>query len=111
MQVWAIRLASMPNPENLMLSGKITSARANLARMYLDGDIIPKNTVHSYMWFLIYNEGKRDFSFPDQQQIISEIQELDKILTPAEKKQAQTDAENLTGRKLTNLTRLYKEDL
>ncbi len=111
MLIWAIRLARMPNPEDLGLSGKITSARANLARMYRDGDIIPRNYEQSYMWFLIYNETKRDFSFPDQQQMIVEIQELEKILPPAEKTRAKTDAENRMGRKLTNLGNLYKQDL
>ncbi len=111
MLIWAIRLASMPNPEDLTLSGKITSARANLARMYRDGDIIPKNYEQSYMWFLIYNEGKRDFSILDQQQIIGEIQDLEKLLNPAERTQAKTDAENRIGRKLINLGSLNKQDL
>ncbi len=111
MLIWAIRLARMPNPDDLTLRGKITSAWAILARIYRDGDIIPINYEQSYMWFLIYNEGKRDFFSPDQQQMIGEIQYLEKILTPAERTQAKTDAENRTGRKLTNLGSLYKQDL
>jgi TPR repeat protein len=106
MLVWAIRLGTMPNPDDLALSGKITSARANLGTMYRDGLIVPKDSVRAYMWFLIYNENKRDFSIPDQEHFITAIQALGQTLTAAEKKQTVADAEKLLNRKLRNLDRL-----
>jgi TPR repeat protein len=109
--VWATRLAILQNPEDLQLSAKITSARANLAAMYNDGQNVPKDFVKSYMWFLIYNESKRDFSILVQQQNIYAIKEIEKVLTSADKEKARVDAEKLVNRKLTNVANLYKQDL
>ncbi len=109
--VWATRLATLENPEDLQLSGKITSARANLATMYRDRQNIPKDLVKSYMWFLIYNESKRDFSILVQQENIDAIKEIEKQLTPADKEKAKAEAEKLLNRKLTNLANLYNQDL
>ena len=109
--VWATRLSILENPEDLQLSGKITSARANLATMYRDGQNIPKDLMKSYMWFLIYNESKQDFSILIQQENIDAIKEVEKQLTPADKEKAKGEAEKLLNRKLTNLANLYKQDL
>lgn len=51
MLVWATRIALLETPENLNISGQITSARANLATMYRDGQNIPKDILKSYIWF------------------------------------------------------------
>lgn len=110
MLVWAIRLGSLPDIENLYLSGRITSARANLAVMYRDGNKIKKDLVKSYMWYLIFNESKRDFSIPDQQKNIDDIKELEKSLTQTDKDNAKKNAEKQIGRKLKNLANLYKID-
>jgi TPR repeat protein len=109
--VWATRLAILKNPEDLQSSGQITSARANLATMYRDGQNVHKDMVKSYMWFLIYNENKRDFSILVQQKNIDAIKEIEKLLTPANKEKAKFDAEKLVNRKLTNVANLYKQDL
>lgn len=111
MLTWAIRLGTLENPEDLELSGKITSSRLGLAKMYKDGDKLPKNLIKSYTWFLIYNEGKKDFSFLEQQSQIESIKELEKQLAPSEKVKAKEDAEKLLKRKLLNFDNLYKEDL
>lgn len=111
MLAWATRLALLNTPEDLQVSGQITSARANLATMYRDGQNAPKDLVKSYMWFLIYNESKRDFSVLEQQKNIEAIQALEKQLSQADKDKAKLDAEKLLGRKLTNLANLYKQDL
>lgn len=111
MLVWAIRLGSLPDLENLQLSGMITSARANLAVKYRDGDKIKKDLVKSYMWFLIYNESKRDFSILVQQKNIDEIKVLEKSLTKADKGKAKQNAEKQIGRQLKNIDNLYKQDL
>ncbi len=111
MLVWATRLALMHNPEDLSLSGQITSARANLAVMYSEGRNVQKNSEKSYMWFLIYNENKRDFSIIDQQQNIDKIKELEKQLTVSDKTKAIGQAEKLLNHKLENLNNLYKQDL
>ncbi len=110
MLVWAVRLGSHADLDNLQLSGMITSARANLATMYLSGDKVKKDLVKSYMWFLIYNESKRDFSMGDQLKNIDTIKDLEKSLTDVEKNKARHDAINQIGRTLKNLDNLYKSD-
>jgi len=111
MLAWATRLALLDNPENLQLSGQITSARANLATMYRDGNNVKKDLVKSYMWFLLYNESKRDFSILVQQENIENIKAIEKQLTQSDIDKARLDAEKLLSKKLSNLTNLYKQDL
>lgn len=111
MLAWATRLALLETPEDLNISGQITSARANLATMYSKGQYVNKNLEKSYMWFLIYNESKRDFSILVQQKHIETIQELEKQLSQTQKDKALLEAEKLLGKKLTNLANLYKQDL
>ena len=111
MLVWATHLALLHNPNDLGLSGRITSARANLASIYSEGQYIPKNLEKSYMWFLIYNENKNDFSVLIQQQNIDKIEELEKQLTVADKTKARNEAEKLLNHKLANINNLYKQDL
>ena len=108
---WTIRLALLPNPVDLRLSGKITAARLNLAKMYMNGTNVPRNLERSYMWFLIYNENKRDFSLLVQQQNINLIKEEENQLTPENKSQAISDAEKIFGHPLANLINLHMPDL
>lgn len=108
---WAIRLGKLENPENLSLSGNITSGRLNLAYMYRDGADVEKDLFKSYQWFLIYNEFKKDFSYIQQQQIVKEIQELEKSLTADQMENGQKEAEKLLGRPLNNIENLYKAEL
>jgi len=107
---WAIILAKQENPEDLSKSGKITSARLNLAFMYRDGQEIKKDLVESYKWFLLYNEGKRDFSFFQQQNVVGQIRELEKQLTKKDKEKAKELAEKTIGRQLKNMDNLYKAE-
>lgn len=107
---WAVILAKQENPEDLSKSGKITSARLNLATMYWDGQEIKRDLVESYKWFLLYNEGKRDFSFFQQQKVVEQIKKLEKLLTEEEKTIALELAEKTMGRKLNNHQNLYKTE-
>ena len=107
---WAKKLSLLENPENLSLSGNITSTRLSLAHMYRDGDSLEKNYYKSYLWFLIYNEFKKDFSVIQQNSIITEIQMIEKELSKQSQKSAREDAEKLFGRKLKNFDNLYKPD-
>jgi TPR repeat protein len=111
MLVWATRLALLEAPEDLQLSGRITSARVNLAVMYKEGQNVEKNIETSYMWYLIYNESKRDFSVLVQQENIDSIKEIEKQLTQTKKDEAKVQAEVQLGHKLNNLGNLYKQDL
>jgi uncharacterized protein len=79
--------------------------------MYRDGQNVVKDIHISYMWFLIYNESKRDHSILDQQKNIDAIKELEKSLSLAEKDKAKLAAENQIARKLKNIDNLYKEDM
>jgi TPR repeat protein len=109
--IWTIKLASLPDVENLQQSGMITSARKTLALKYRDGEYYPKDKIKSYMWFLIYNESKRDFSILEQQSSIEAIKELEKKLTPIDKRKAGQMAVKQIGRPLRNLENLYRQDL
>lgn len=108
---WAIRLGKLENPENLSKSGYITSTRLQLAYMYRDGKDIKQNYFESYLWFLIYNEFKVDFSILQQQQVIKDIQDLETKLIPEQKINGQKEAEKLLGRPLNNMENLYKTNI
>lgn len=108
---WAIKLGKLKNYGNLELSGRITSARLNLAYMYRDGIDVEKDEFKSYLWFLIYNEFKRDFSYLQQQSVVKEIQELEVKLNKEQKKIAQSEAEKILERPLENMGNLYKAEM
>ena len=108
---WATRLGKLDNPENLSKSGYITSTRLQLANMYRDGKDIKQDYFNSYLWFLIYNEFKVDFSILQQQQVIKDIQDLETKLTNEQKANGQKEAEKLLGRPLKNIGNLYKTDI
>lgn len=107
---WAIRLGCMPNPENLKISGQITSARLNLAKMYYAGDMIKKDLLKSYVWYLLFNESKRDFSIIVQDQQIEAIKKLETELTEADKEAAKKQAEAYLKSPLRNMANLYQQD-
>lgn len=108
---WIIKLAKLPNPVNLELSGNITSARLELASFYKNGEYFEKDDYQSYLWYLIYNEYKVDFSILKQEEVIKEIKELEKSLSKEQIVKAPDDAEELLGRKLNNISALYKNSL
>ncbi len=108
---WIIRLGKLENPKNLPKSGYITSARLQLAYMYKSGEEIKQDYFQSYLWFLIYNEFKVDFSVFQQDEIIKEIQDLETKLTEEQKTNGQNEAEKLLGRPLKNIKNLYKTDI
>jgi len=108
---WVIKLAKLPNPENLALSGKITSARLELANFYKNGEYFEQDNYQSYLWYLIYNESKIDFSILKQEEVIKEIKELEKSLSKEQMENAPKDAEKLLGRKLININELHKNSL
>ena len=105
---WATKLSLLENPENLNLSGNITSTRLSLAYIYRDGDNVKKDFYKSYIWFLIYNEYKKDFSTTQQNQIIEEIKAAKRKITNKQINFAKVDAEKLFGRKLNNFENLNK---
>ena len=111
MLTWAIRLASLPDADDVQQSGNITSARLNLAILYRDGIEIKKDIRKSYMWLLIYNETKRDFSITEQQRGIDIIQSIEKELTEKDKANAKLAAARQLGHELRKLDNLYKVDI
>lgn len=108
---WILRLAKLENPEDLTQSGYITSSRLELAHFYKNGEYFDEDLYQSYLWYLIYNEYKVDFSILKQQEVIREIKSLEKELKKTQIEAAATDAEKLLGRKLNNLNDLYKTTL
>jgi ERCC4-related helicase len=108
---WATQLGTLENPENLTKSGYITSVRLQPAQMYREGKDLEKDLYKSYQWFLIFNEFKKDFSYLHQQQIVKEIQELEKKLTSDQKQNGQKQSEKILRRPLKNMKNLYKAEL
>lgn len=108
---WIIRLAKLENPENLTQSGYITSARLELAKYYREGQYFGKDLYQSYLWYIIYNESKRDFSILVQQEAIEAIKKLEQELSKNQIEKGKSDAEELLGRKLNNYAELYKTSL
>ena len=108
---WIVRLAKLENPENLTQSGYITSARLEIARGMKNGKYFDQDPQQSYLWYITYNESKRDFSILEQQKVIEEIKELEKSLLQEQISSGERDAEALLGRKLLNYSQLYKTSL
>ena len=75
---WTVRAACLPDLENLEMRGAITNARYALAMKYINAEGVPQDNVKGYMWFLIYNESKRDYSIFDQNKNIQKIIEHEK---------------------------------
>lgn len=107
---WVTKLSLLENPDNLNLSGNITSTRLSLAYMYRDGDSLEKDYYKSYIWFLIYNEFKKDFSIIQQNQIIEEVKVAEIKINKKQLNTAKEDAEKIFGRKLMNFDNLHKAD-
>lgn len=105
---WAVELAKMETSENLNVSGKITSARLNLAHMFMNGKGVNKDIVKSYTWFIIYNESKSDFSVSVQEQQIELIKKLEKQLSNKQIANAKNEAEKILGKSLTNFDKLHQ---
>lgn len=107
MMDWAFKLAKLPNPKNLYQSGKITSSRLQIANMYTNGNKLEKDNYKAYIWYLIYNENKRDIGVLQQEQIIERIKALEEKLSENQLQQAKNDAEALINRPLNNVRNLY----
>lgn len=109
---WAKRLALRENPEDLAISGRISSARLNIARIYETGLWgVPIDLREAYKWLLLTNEGKRDFSTTVQREIIEELRTLEAHLSAEERTRGQHDAELLLKRKLQRFEQRFKLDL
>lgn len=105
---WAFKLAKLPNPKNQYQSGKITSARLQIAQMYTTGNLVEQDLYEAYKWYLIYNENKEDVAYLQQEQIISKIKQIESNLNKVQIKQAKEEAEYLIERPLKNLNQLYR---
>lgn len=103
---WTILLGKQENPEDFKRSSYVTDARLNLAQWYRDGEYVEEDYFKSYVWFLLFNESKKDLSYFKQRNIIKQIQGMEKVLDPGEILQAKVEAEGLIGRPLRNVDRL-----
>ena len=109
---WAERLAVQETPENLRISGTITNARLNLARMYLNGERgVERDPFEAYKWLLVANESKVDLSVLVQQQMIRDLRALEEELDSEKQERARQEAEITLGQPLANLDNLYEEEI
>lgn len=104
---WAVRLAQQDNPDDYKQSIHITETRLKLAYWYRDGEYVEEDFFKSYVWFLLYNESKKDFSYFKQRNIIKEIKNLESNLDSGEILQAKVEAEEILGRPLRKADRLF----
>lgn len=104
---WAVRLGKQDNPEDYKQSSYVTEARLNLAYWHRDGEYVEEDFFTSYIWFLLYNESKKDFSYFKQRNIIKDIQSLENTLDAGQILQARVEAENMLGRPLRKADRLF----
>lgn len=81
-----------------------------LAQGYRKGKDVAQDVFKSYLWYLIYNEFKVDFSILKQGQVIKEIKDLESELTLDQKNNGKKEAEKLFGKKLKNVENLYIAD-
>ena len=109
---WAEELATRETPDDIRLSVQITSARLNLARFYLDeAHGITRDPFEAYVWLIVTNESKSDFSSLYQQQIIDEIHNLEDELIEADQVRAQEVAAMKLGRPLENLENRHSQEM
>ncbi len=106
---WAIKLASMTRTGSLEKNGQISAIRYHLGIIYRKGEgaILP-NQVESYKWFLLANEFKNGFMTGTQQKIVTQIKELEAILSPDDLIKAQELAEKQINQKLMNVQNKHK---
>lgn len=104
---WALLLAKQENPDDFKQSGYVTEARLNLAYWYRDGVFVEEDFFKSYIWFLMYNESKKDLSYFKQRNIIKEIRGVENTLDDGEILQARVEAEAILGRPLRKADRLF----
>jgi uncharacterized protein len=108
MLIWLKKLALIDDRGVIETKGSaIVDARFKLGEMYRDGKYVPKDLEKSYMWFLIYNENKRQIWLDKQEENIKVIREVEKKLYAAERESAVSTAEELLKRPLRELSHLY----
>ena len=105
--VWA-KMISRESSKDLTLSGKITSARLNMAHIYDKADGVTRDPILSYAWYLMYNENKDDHSVLVQQQAVNDILRIEAEISSSEKERAHAEAEELLGRRLMKLPELHE---
>jgi hypothetical protein len=95
------------------VSGLITSARLQLAKLYLDGEPgqVTADLERSYVYVLLANESKRDLSSTVQNDLLSTARQLQSKLDAAQRERATRLAAEALRRPLRNLPRLFELDL
>jgi len=107
----AKELAKRKTPVNLLVSGQITSARYNLAQIYLKGmHGVSPDTLESYKWHLITNESKIDFSVLVQQDIVNSIKMIEEKYSDQKIQSLIDETENMFGRKLSNIKNRHETE-
>lgn len=109
MLMWESKLATLTVTPEMLAKDKIAAAGASLGNRYRAGLLVEKDTITSYMWYLIYNENKNNLSPDDQKKNIASIQAMEKKMTAEQKHIALIDAQNALRRKLINMENLYVE--
>lgn len=104
----AQKLALLEITDNLQRNGTITSARLNLAQMFMNGNKTGKDEKMAFVWFLIYNESKDNFSIRVQQEQLSYIEKIENKLSKSDRQELIQKAENLLGHSLKKLEELHQ---
>lgn len=114
---WALtyRLCYLPTSKNRKSREMVTSIRLKMANGYRlgyeDGWFrLNKDVTKSYMWFVIYNENKKDLRVFEQEKNILIIKQLEKEITKNDIENGIKEAEIFLKHKLGNLSNLYETE-
>lgn len=86
---------------------RVIAIKNSLGLLYFEGREIPKDFYKSYVWFLVYNESKKNYSAIIQEKNIERIKYAVKKLNKRQLKEALLDAEKVNETPLKNLDKLF----
>ena len=100
------KLATFKNDRIDDPNKRVLSVKNSLGFLYFEGREVPKDFYKSYIWFLVYNESKKNYSTVIQDKNIERIRYVIKKLTNKQLNEAIIDAERLNYTPLKNLDKL-----
>lgn len=86
---------------------RVIAIKNSLGFLYLEGREVPKDYYKSYVWFLVYNESKKNYSTVVQEKNIEHIKYVVKKLNKIQLKQAKLDAGKANETPTNNLDKLF----
>jgi hypothetical protein len=86
---------------------RVIAIKNSLGLLYFEGREVPKDYYKSYVWFLVYNESKKNYAAIIQEKNIERIKYVIKKLNKRQLRESIIDAEKANETALKNLDKLY----